>query len=152
MWFIVLTRNEQTETRSNFLDREPRREPRLYWPVARVNIDQGANVVRKLLILAGAAALSMGATVPASAQSAGHILRGTGIGAAGGVLAGAIIPGLSVGEGALIGAAAGTLHNTLIDKGHRRTYRSRHYRSTTRSYGPRTYASAPHYRSYRRAD
>lgn len=91
----------------------------------------------KVLGLAGAALLSIGvAASPASAQSAGHILRGAGIGAAGGAVAGALIPGLSVGEGALIGGAGGAILNT-IDKGHHRSYRrgryNRHY------YGSRRY-------------
>lgn len=102
--------------------------------------------MNRLLVLGGAALLSFGAAAPANAQSASHILRGAGIGAAGGVVAGAVIPGLSVGEGALVGAAGGALYNTLINKGQHRTYRSRSYhapRSATSS------ASAPRYRSYR---
>ena len=59
-----------------------------------------------------------GSAAPALAQSSGHILRGAGIGAAGGAVAGAVIPGLSVGEGALIGGAGGAIVNAL-DKKHR---------------------------------
>jgi hypothetical protein len=104
-------------------------------------------VMNKLLILGGAALFSLGVAItPASAQNAGHILRGAGIGAAGGVIAGAVIPGLSVGEGALVGAAGGALYNTLIDKGHRRYYRSRsHYSRPHSSTAP----AAARYRSYR---
>lgn len=102
--------------------------------------------MKKLIILSSAALLSFGVAAPASAQSAGHILRGAGIGAAGGVIAGAVIPGLSVGEGALIGGAGGALYNTLINKGHRRYYRSRSYYSRHRSARP---APASQYRSYR---
>lgn len=105
--------------------------------------------MNKMLILGSAALLSLGAAAPASAQSASHILRGVGIGAAGGVIAGAVIPGLSVGEGALVGGAGGLLYNTLINK-ERRTYRSggRNYSSRSSAVsGPR--ASAPAYRSYR---
>lgn len=108
--------------------------------------------MKKLLILSSAALLSFGVAAPASAQSANHILRGAGIGAAGGVLAGAIIPGLGVGEGALIGAAGGGLYNTLINKEKRRTYRSRSYSSrgsATRSSSRSAAASYPTYRSYR---
>jgi hypothetical protein len=120
-----------------------------FW-LARFGADRlRREAMKKMLVVAGAALLSFGATAPASAQSAGHILRGTGIGAAGGVLAGAIIPGLSVGEGALIGAAAGTLHNTLIDKGSHRTYRAKRHYSTRSRPAAR---SAPRYRSYHRAD
>lgn len=106
--------------------------------------------MKKLLIIGSAAVLSL-AAAPASAQSANHILRGAGIGAAGGVVAGAIIPGLSVGQGALIGGAGGVLYNTLINK-ERRTYRSRSYRSSS-SGKHRVYQAAPvnspRYRSYR---
>jgi hypothetical protein len=80
----------------------------------------------KKLIIAGAMAVALGSiAVPAEAQSAKHILRGAGIGAAGGVIAGALIPGLGIGTGALIGAAGGTLVNTL-DKGHKRYHHPRH--------------------------
>ena len=82
--------------------------------------------MKSMLIAAGAASLALAA--PASAQSAHHILRGAGIGAAGGVIAGAIIPGLSIGNGALIGAAAGGLYNTLHHGHHYYRYRhSRYY-------------------------
>lgn len=83
--------------------------------------------MNKFVVFAGATLLSLGAAVPASAQSAGHILRGAGIGAAGGAVAGAIIPGLSVGNGALVGGAGGALYNTL-NKGHHRSYRNNNYR------------------------
>ena len=99
------------------------------------------------MVIGSAALLSLGvATKPASAQSTGHILRGAGIGAAGGAVAGALIPGLSVGEGALIGGAGGALYNTLIDKGHHRYYRSRSYYSRHHDSAAPTSAR---YRSYR---
>jgi len=82
--------------------------------------------MKTLLIAAGAASIALTAA-PASAQSAHHILRGAGIGAAGGLLAGAVVPGLSMGNGALIGAAAGGLFNTL-HHGHRHYYRHNRYR------------------------
>lgn len=84
--------------------------------------------MNKNIAIIAAGLLSVGIAVPASAQSAGHILRGAGIGAAAGVVAGAVIPGLSVGQGALIGGAGGAILNTL-DKGHHRSYhrRSRHH-------------------------
>lgn len=108
--------------------------------------------MKKLFILGSAALLSIGAaSAPASAQSASHILRGVGVGAAGGVIAGAVIPGLSVGEGALVGGAAGGLYNTLINK-ERRTYRSRGYYGGSRyssGRSSRAAAVAPAYRSYR---
>jgi hypothetical protein len=105
--------------------------------------------MRKILVLGSAALFSLGAAAPASAQSAPHILRGAGIGAAGGVIAGAVIPGLSIGEGALIGGAGGALYNTLINKGHR-TYRSRSYYAPRYRSSRGTTASAPVYRSYSR--
>lgn len=104
--------------------------------------------MNKLLALGGAALLTVGTAMPASAQSAPHILRGAGIGAAGGAVAGALIPGLSVGEGLLVGGAGGALYNTLIDKGHHRTYRSRSYTSS-RTHSSAQTAAAPRYRSYR---
>jgi hypothetical protein len=81
--------------------------------------------MKTLLIAAGAASMALAA--PVSAQSAHHILRGAGIGAAGGLIAGAVIPGLSMGNGALIGAAAGGLYNTL-HHGHHHYYRHNRYR------------------------
>lgn len=76
--------------------------------------------MKSFKIIGAAAALSVigVGSAPAFAQSADHILRGAGIGAAGGVVAGAVIPGLSVGEGALIGGAGGAIVNAL-DKKHR---------------------------------
>jgi hypothetical protein len=82
--------------------------------------------MKKLIVIASGALLSLAAAQPASAQSAGHILRGAGIGAAGGAVVGALVPGLSVGQGLLIGAAGGAIVNTL-DKGHHRSYRQRNY-------------------------
>lgn len=106
--------------------------------------------MKTMFTLGSAALLSLGAAAPASAQSASHILRGAGIGAAGGVIAGAVIPGLSIGEGALVGGAGGALYNTLINKGHR-TYRSRSYSGPRYSSSNRRAAvSAPAYRSYSR--
>ena len=81
----------------------------------------------KNMITVAGMGLALAIAVPASAQSANHILRGAGIGAAAGVVAGAVIPGLSIGQGALIGAAGGAIVNTL-DKGHHRPYRHRRHR------------------------
>lgn len=85
--------------------------------------------MKKMIALSAAGLIALGLTAPAQAQSAGHILRGAGIGAAGGAVVGAIVPGMSVGKGALIGGAGGAIYNT-IDKGNhqkKRKYR-RHYR------------------------
>lgn len=90
--------------------------------------------------IATAVALSVaGVSAPALAQSTGHILRGAGIGAAGGAVAGAVIPGLSVGEGALIGGAGGAIVNAL-DKKHR------YYRD---SYGRKYYVDKRGRRHYK---
>jgi uncharacterized membrane protein len=75
------------------------------------------------LVWTAVVALGLSAT-PVLAQSAGRILGGAGIGAAGGAVAGAVIPGLSVGEGAAIGAVGGATIRAL-DKHHHRHYRSR---------------------------
>lgn len=71
--------------------------------------------------LAVLAAASIGLAGPASAQSAGQILKGTAIGAGGGALAGAVLPGVSTGDGALIGAAGGAAYTAL--KKNKRYYR-----------------------------
>lgn len=85
--------------------------------------------MNKLACIAAAATLALGLSPEAaSAQSTGHVLRGAGIGAAGGAVAGAVIPGMSVGEGALIGGAGGAAYNGLIDKGRHRHGRYYHHR------------------------
>jgi uncharacterized membrane protein len=58
------------------------------------------------MLLAGTVSLSACAT---DSQQAGDIAQGAAIGATGGVVAGAVIPGVSVIEGAAIGAAVGGL-------------------------------------------
>ena len=72
-------------------------------------------------LIAGAVALSVGLTSPVAAQSAGQMLKGTAIGAGGGALAGAVLPGVSTGNGALIGAVGGAAYTTL--KKHHHYYR-----------------------------
>lgn len=61
----------------------------------------------------------MAFTAPAQAQSAGEVLKGAAIGGAGGAVAGAVIPGLSVGDGALVGAAGGAVVTAVTKDGHR---------------------------------
>jgi hypothetical protein len=74
----------------------------------------------KTLFAGGATiAAALAFSAPAQAQSTKEVLRGAGIGAAGGAVAGAVIPGLGVGEGALIGAAGGTAVTALTKGGHR---------------------------------
>lgn len=58
------------------------------------------------MLLGGTMALGACAT---SSEQAGDIAQGAAIGATGGVVAGAVIPGVSVIEGAAIGAAVGGL-------------------------------------------
>jgi hypothetical protein len=92
------------------------------WVVGHVT--QGGIIMSKLVWTA-VIALGLSAT-PVLAQSAGHILGGAGIGAAGGAVAGAVIPGLSVGEGAAIGAIGGAAIRATDGNGR---HRHRHYRS-----------------------
>ncbi len=68
-------------------------------------------------LIAGVVALSVGLASPVMAQSAGQMLKGTAIGAGGGALAGAVLPGVSAGNGALIGAAGGAAY-TALKKNH----------------------------------
>ena len=69
--------------------------------------------MKHMALIAAAAAMTMGAAAPTYAQNSKQVLRGTAIGAGGGAVAGAIIPGLGVGEGALIGAAGGAAVTAL---------------------------------------
>lgn len=80
--------------------------------------------MRNMFLTAGIAAFGLAAASPAMAQSAGEILKGTAIGAGGGAVAGAVLPGLSTGDGALIGAAGGAAVTVLTDK-NRKYYRDR---------------------------
>ena len=90
-------------------------------------------------LIAGVVALSVGLGSPVYAQSSGQMLRGTAIGAGGGALAGAIIPGMSVGTGALVGAAGGAAY-TALKKNH-------HYYRDNR--GRRYYTNKQGYRVYK---
>ena len=66
--------------------------------------------------------LAAGALIAATPSMAGDgkdILKGAAIGGGGGAVAGAVIPGLSVGDGALIGAAGGAVVGALDKKGHK---------------------------------
>ncbi|SFR76757.1 hypothetical protein [Sphingomonas jatrophae] len=69
--------------------------------------------MKKAHLIGAALIASLGAGAPAYAQSAGQILKGTAIGAGAGALGGAIIPGVSTGDGALIGAAGGAAITAL---------------------------------------
>ncbi|TVV72468.1 hypothetical protein [Sphingomonas solaris] len=85
--------------------------------------------MKNLGLFAGLAAMSMAFAVPANAQSAGELLKGGAIGGAGGAVAGAVIPGLSTGNGALLGAGAG-LAVTALSK-NKKTYRDNRGRKYT---------------------
>jgi hypothetical protein len=68
-------------------------------------------VAKKLTV--GVAFITLSACASNGDGRGDRVLRGAGIGAAGGAVAGAIIPGLSVGEGALIGGAGGAVVGAL---------------------------------------
>ncbi|PTQ12365.1 hypothetical protein CLG96_07495 [Sphingomonas oleivorans] len=72
-------------------------------------------------IIAGAIGLSLGLAGPAYAQNTEQMLKGTAIGAGAGALVGAVVPGVSTGNGALIGAAGGAAYTAL--KKNKRYYR-----------------------------
>jgi hypothetical protein len=69
--------------------------------------------MKHMALIAAAATMSLGAAIPAEAQNTNQVLRGTAIGGAGGAVAGALIPGLGVGEGAAIGAVGGAAVTAL---------------------------------------
>jgi hypothetical protein len=86
-------------------------------------------------IIAGIVALSVGFTAPVAAQSSGQLLKGGAIGAGAGALAGALIPGVSVGTGALIGAGGGLAYTAIKKKNHYyRDNRGRRYYVNKRGY------------------
>lgn len=64
-------------------------------------------------LIAAAVAVAVAGTTPVYAQSAGELAKGALIGGAAGGVAGAVIPGLSTGNGALIGAAGGAAITAL---------------------------------------
>lgn len=73
--------------------------------------------MNRKMMLGGLVALSV-VSAPAYAQSAGKLLKGGAIGAGAGAVAGALIPGLSIGGGALIGAAGGAAITALKHRHH----------------------------------
>lgn len=95
--------------------------------------------MKKIGLVSGVAALAMAFSVPAHAQSAGQLLKGGAIGGAGGAVAGALIPGLSTGEGALLGAGTGVAVTALTKN--RKTYRDNR--------GRKYYINKRGYRVYR---
>ena len=82
-------------------------------------------MIRKFsLTLAGAAVLF---AAPVFAQSTKDIVKSGAIGAGGGAVVGAIIPGLSVGEGALIGGVGGAVVGALKKHKYYRDNQGRRY-------------------------
>ncbi|API60478.1 hypothetical protein BSL82_15260 [Tardibacter chloracetimidivorans] len=77
---------------------------------------------RTIFAVFGTAGAALLMASPAIAGDAGDILKGGAIGAAGGAVVGAVVPGISTGEGALIGGAGGAVIGAL-DRDGRRWYR-----------------------------
>jgi Ca2+/Na+ antiporter len=95
-------------------------------PVHELSI--GSETMKHKALIAAAAALAFGAAAPTYAQNTKQVLRGTAIGAGGGAVAGALIPGLGVGEGALIGGAGGAAITALTkNRKYYRDNRGRRY-------------------------
>ena len=90
-------------------------------------------------IIAASMVLAMGTAAPVMAQNANQMLKGTAIGAGGGALLGAVVPGVSVGNGALIGAAGGAAYTALS--------KNKHYYRDNR--GRRYYVNKNGYRVYK---
>jgi hypothetical protein len=106
------------------------KEPPFSYPVeSTVDFERkGMSVMTRKSLIAGLAAISVGLASPVYAQSAEQMLKGTAIGAGGGALAGAILPGVSTGNGALIGAAGGAAYTALKkNKKYYRDSRGRKY-------------------------
>lgn len=94
--------------------------------------------MKKFTLIVASVALSLGG--PAYAQSGKQVLKGTAIGAGGGALVGAVVPGVSVGTGALVGAGAGALVTVIKHKNKKRHYRdSRGRKYYLNSRGRRVY-------------
>jgi hypothetical protein len=80
---------------------------------------------KSTLFMSGAAiAAALALAGPANAGSTRDVLKGAAIGAGGGAVLGAVVPGVSTVEGAAIGAAGGAVVGAL-DKDGRRWYRDR---------------------------
>ncbi len=92
--------------------------------------------MKRLAMIAAATAMTFGAA-PLYAQSATQLLKGTAIGAGGGALLGAVVPGISTGDGALIGAAGGAAYTALSKNRH--YYRDRQGNRYYVKHGRRVY-------------
>ena len=93
--------------------------------------------MKRMTLIATAAAVMLGGAAPVYAQSAKQMLKGTAIGAGGGALVGAIVPGVSTGNGALIGAAGGAAYTALSKN--KRYYRDSQGRRYYTKHGRRVY-------------
>ena len=93
--------------------------------------------MKRMTLIAAAAAVTLGGATPIYAQSANQVLKGTAIGAGGGALLGAVVPGVSVGNGALIGAAGGAAYTALSKN--RKYYRDRNGNRYYVKHGRRVY-------------
>lgn len=93
--------------------------------------------MKRMALISAAAAMALGAAAPTYAQNTKQVLRGTAIGAGGGAVAGAVIPGLSVGEGALVGAAGGAAITALTKN--RKYYRDANGNRYYIKHGQRVY-------------
>lgn len=90
-------------------------------------------------IIGAATSVAIVCSTPVLAQSTKEVVKGAAIGGAGGAVAGAVVPGLSVGEGALIGAAGGAAVTAITKnkKWHRDRYGRKYY---VNKRGQRVYA------------
>src|SRR3546814_4971187 len=93
---------------------------------------------RTIFAVFGTAGAALLMASPATAGDAGDILKGGAIGAAGGAVVGAVVPGISTGEGALIGGAGGAVIGALDKDGRR--WRSEEHTSELQSLMRNSYA------------
>jgi hypothetical protein len=93
----------------------------------------------KPLSIAAAAGLVFASVAMPSAASAKDVLKGAAIGAGGGAVAGAVIPGLSVGEGAIIGGVGGAVVGALSKDDKHKWRRDRYGREYRYKDGERHY-------------
>ena len=80
-----------------------------------MNIDQNMPQYKQKIICLGLATL----LITGCADSHHNLVKDTLIGAGGGAVVGAIVPGLGIGNGAAVGAVGGAVYGALKDsKGH----------------------------------
>jgi hypothetical protein len=113
------------------------KEPHHSFAVSAAQFKGRDLIMTRTGLIAGAVALSVSLGSPVVAQNANQMLKGTAIGAGGGALAGALIPGMSVGTGALVGGVGGAAYTALKKNRHYyRDSRGRRYyvKNGTRRY------------------